>query len=307
MSKKAFISRYLLIIKRLQSRPYSSYEDLKDYIDNQAMYLKMLDDTLTIAFSLRTLQRDIVEIRNLFGISIMHCSQHEGYYIKEGVGENMNFQRMMESYDIFSSLRLTSHLSPYILLEQTKPKGTESIFDLLHAMKNSLEVQFRYHKFWRNTETERRVAPYALHDFRGRWYLLGLDSKDNTLKTFGLDRLKDLTVLKNKFVKKESFNPEHHVRYCFGVMNSPSTQPQEVLLSFDAFQGNYVKTLPLHSSQKIIKDTENELLVELEIYITHDFIMELLSYGSRVRVLKPESLVKTLKVEYRKALNNYEQ
>ena len=64
MSKKGYISRYLLIIKKLKAKPYTSYEELKNYIENQIEFLQMLDDQLSVGLSLRTLQRDIKEISN---------------------------------------------------------------------------------------------------------------------------------------------------------------------------------------------------------------------------------------------------
>jgi len=47
----------------------------------------------------------------------------------------------------------------------------------------------------------------------------------------------------------------------------------------------------LHETQKILVDNENELLIELKLIVTHDLIMELLSYGEEVKVLRPESLI----------------
>ena len=74
MSKRGYISRYLLILKKLKAKPYSTYEELQGYIENQFDYLQMQDDTLNIGFSKRTLQRDIREIRNTFGIDIEYSS-----------------------------------------------------------------------------------------------------------------------------------------------------------------------------------------------------------------------------------------
>jgi hypothetical protein len=53
------------------------------------------------------------------------------------------------------------------------------------------------------------------------------------------------------------------------------------VLSFNSEQAQYVKNYPLHSSQKIIKETKDEIVFELYLYITGDFIRELLSYGLR--------------------------
>lgn len=82
-------------------------------------------------------------------------------------------------------------------------------------------------------------------------------------------------------------------------------QPQEVILSFDPVQGKYIKSLPLHESQEIILDNDDELEVKLLLYLTYDFNMELLSYGERVKVLKPDSLIEEMKTSYTEALNQY--
>lgn len=306
MSKKGFISRYLLIIKRLKRHPHSSYEELKSYIESQAEYLKMTDDTLSIAFSLRTLQRDISEIRNLFGVLIAYSKSSKGYYIHDGEKENMNFQGMMESFDLFSSFKLMTDVSPYIFLEKNRPRGAENLSDLVSAIKNRLEVDFIYQKFAWNEVSRRTVAPYVLREFRNRWYLFGCDSKDNLLKCFALDRIKAIETTKREFIRDDTFNWEHFFQYSFGIMALKDAQPEEVILAFESFQGQYIKSLPLHESQKIISETKDELRVKLEVYITHDFVMELLSFGSRVKVLHPGSLAEALKKEYRTALRNYD-
>ena len=46
----------------------------------------------------------------------------------------------------------------------------------------------------------------------------------------------------------------------------------------------------MHHSQKIIIDNERECRIELLIYPTYDFVMELLSLGAEVKVIEPKSL-----------------
>ncbi|MBP8946978.1 MAG: WYL domain-containing protein [Bacteroidales bacterium] len=41
------------------------------------------------------------------------------------------------------------------------------------------------------------------------------------------------------------------------------------------------------------------------MFITYDFIQEILQYGDEVKVLKPNSLVKTIKHIHRNALRRY--
>ena len=77
------------------------------------------------------------------------------------------------------------------------------------------------------------------------------------------------------------------------------------MLSFTHSQGNYIKSLPLHHTQQILIDNEEELQIKLSLLITHDFMMELLSFGENVTVLKPASLVEQLKDSYQSALEQY--
>ena len=306
MSKRGYISRYLLILKKLKVKPYSSYEELLHYIDTQLEYLQMQDDTLSVGFSKRTLQRDIKEIRNLFGVDVAFSMPRKGYYIVQTERENMNFQRMLEAFDMFNSLNLAQDLTPYIHLEKRRPQGTENLYGILHAIKNKLEVIFEYQKFWDDKPGIRHIAPYALKEFKNRWYILAKDSKDNAIKTFALDRLTNLEITNKKFVFAGNYNVEEHFRYCFGIIGPNDNIPQEIILSFGPHQGKYIKTLPLHGSQEILESGEDEVKIKLTLFITFDFIMELLSHGDKVKVLKPESLANEIKAVHQKAFEQYQ-
>ncbi len=74
-----------------------------------------------IGFSKRTLQRDIREIRKVFGIDIDYSKSAKGYYISQSETENMNFQRMIEAFDMFNSLNIAQDLAPFIHLEKRRP------------------------------------------------------------------------------------------------------------------------------------------------------------------------------------------
>lgn len=305
MSKRGFISRYLLIIKRLKSHPYSSYEELKDYINTQSYFLQANDDELYIAFSKRTLQRDLREIRNLFGIDILYSRGRNGYYIDDKSSVNLNFQRMIESFDMFSALNLTSELKPVIHLEKRKPQGTEHIYGVIYALKNCLVITFDYQKYWDEKKTNRTFLLYGLKEFKNRWYIIGNELNSMDLKIFGLDRLSNLKITTEKFKKRKDIDIDEYFKYSFGIVGPNELNPESVVLSFRPIQGKYIKSLPLHSSQKVLVDDEIELKVKLNICVTHDFIMEILSHGDEVKVIRPKSLVKRLKKILQSSLEQY--
>lgn len=305
MSKRGYISRYLLILKKLKVKPYSTYEELQAYIENQFDYLQMQDDNLQIGFSKRTLQRDIKEIRNVFGIDIEYSKSQKGYFISQNENENMNFQRMMEAFDMFNSLNLAQDLTPFIHLEKRRPQGTENLYGLLHAIKNRLQIKFTYQKFWEEELSQRLVEPYALKEFKNRWYVMAKDSKDNNIKSFALDRLTNLEITNQSYQYPDNYSIEQSYRYCFGIISPNDEEPQNIILSFDPFQGKYIKTLPLHDTQQVLVDNDVEMKIKLKLCLTHDLVMELLSFGDNMKVIEPKSLADQIKQAHEKAYRQY--
>lgn len=305
MSKRGYISRYLLILKKLKVKPYSTYEELQAYIENQFDYLQMQDDNLQIGFSKRTLQRDIKEIRNVFGIDIEYSKSQKGYFISQNENENMNFQRMMEAFDMFNSLNLAQDLTPFIHLEKRRPQGTDNLYGLLHAIKNRLQIKFTYQKFWEEELSQRLVEPYALKEFKNRWYVMAKDSKDNNIKSFALDRLTNLEITSQSYQYPDNYSIEQSYRYCFGIISPNDDEPQDIILSFDPFQGKYIKTLPLHDTQQVLVDNDVEMKIKLKLCLTHDLVMELLSFGDNMKVIEPKSLADQIKQAHEKAYRQY--
>ena len=176
---------------------------------------------------------------------------------------------------------------------------------MLHAIKNRFQIQFSYQKFWEEESSSRVADPYALKEFKNRWYLLAKANKDDKIKSFALDRLTNLQVSNTKFPYPNNFNIEAYFRYCFGILNPNDEEPQDILLSFNPIQGQYIKSLPLHETQQIIVDSDKEFLIKLRLYISYDFIMELLSFGDKMKVLQPKMLVETIKAEHENAFKQY--
>lgn len=283
MSKREYILRYLLIIKKLRNSKHSSFDDINNYLRQE---FELLDSPKEI--SLRTFQRDINEIRTIFNIDIQ-CNTNNLYYINEDEPQEFN-NRMLEAFDIISSLNIARDISPYVTLEKRCSLGTEYIFELLKAIKGTTVINIDYQKFDEETTSQRELEPYALKEFKGRWYLLAKDQEDDIIKTFALDRVKSLKTMRSRFSVQYEFSATDYFRNCFGIFCSDENEPSEIELSFNPLQGKYIKSYPIHESQKILIDSNDELKISLHLHETYDLIMELLSYGPNVRVIKPQSL-----------------
>jgi predicted DNA-binding transcriptional regulator YafY len=250
------------------------------------------DIDTTFEYAIRTFERDKKDIATLFGIDILYNRKDKTYAIDEAEIEDQSVTRMIDAFSIHHALQEGNKLSPSVFLEKRKSLGTENIYGIIHAIQNGYILQFTYQKHWEDFSTQRMVFPIAIKESQQRWYLVALDKKNDVVKTFGLDRISNLKVTDTKF-KPFAYNVEKEFQHAFGVETySPA---EKVVLEFSKQQGNYIKTFPLHESQRIMEETEYSVILEIFIHATNDIIMELLKYGSDVEVIEPQSLIGTMK------------
>ena len=289
MSKKLFIKRHHLIINKLRSNP-CSFKELQKHLENHS-----IDADENYMISKRTFERDVNEIRDIYKIDIEYVRTINCYVIVHDADEVKN-DRLMESFQIFNALSVSESLSNQIILENRQPLGTENMHGLIHAIKNHFEVHFTHEKYWDedHEKTKRTVQTLALKEARNRWYLIAKDTKDNRIKPFGLDRITAIDITRKKFVYPTGYNPEEVYRYSFGIITEDNNPPQKIILSYTYDQGKYIKSLPLHHSQRELVDDEKEYRIELLLHPTYDFLMELLSVGKEVKVIEPLSLQKKI-------------
>lgn len=307
MSKLGYISRYIFILKKLKSNQYTSFEEMDAYINKQFEYMQMHDEEIQPGFSKRTFQRDVKEIKNLFGLDIDYSKSQKGYFISHNESFDRTTQNMVEAFDMFNSLNLAQDLAPLVHLEKRKPQGTENLYGILHAIKNKKQIKFTYQNFYEEHSSQRIVDPYVLKEFKNRWYILAKDSKDGQVKSFALDRLKGFEITNHPYQHSEIPNIENTYQYCFGIVGPNQAAPEEIILSFEPFQGKYIKTLPLHDTQEILIDNEDELKIKIKVFPTHDLVMELLSFGDKMKVIHPQSLSDNVQRILAAALKQYEK
>jgi predicted DNA-binding transcriptional regulator YafY len=298
MSIRESISRCNLIIKKLRNKP-ATFSEINDYLSLESEL-----QGYNFVISKRTFQRDLQDIRSIYNIDIQYDYSQKVYFF-EMEQQPVVSERILEAFDIFNALNISDRLSEFINFENRKPLGTENILGILHSIKKRFQIKFTYHKYCDEETSERVVEPLALKEFKNRWYVIANDLKDYTIKSFALDRLTALEITNKKFIENNSFNVNEHFKHCFGIIGPNENKPQEIVLSFHPIQGKYIKSLPLHYSQQIILDSENELRIKLKLVITFDFFMELLSFGEYLKVIKPSSLINDIKTSLINSLKQY--
>jgi predicted DNA-binding transcriptional regulator YafY len=299
MSQQGVIKRYTLILEKADSGQYPSFQEILKYLHEHGHEI-----------SDRTLQRDMEQIRNEFGVELDYKISRNGYEIDYSKSVNVEeFFRFLEIVNTASLLSETLTESKNSLENISfgsfgGMKGTENLKPILKAIKEKRKISFEHFNFHKNKKRKYNLKPYLIREYQNRWYVVGIVSGFDDLRTFGVDRIENLEVKTETFQPDKKINPKELFDSIIGVVYSLG-EKQEVILSFTPTQGKYLKTLPLHQSQKIIVDNEDELRISLNIIPNFEFMQQILLHGDTVKVIEPEWLVDEIKGILRRALDQY--
>lgn len=259
---------------------------------------------IELDYSIRTFQRDLIEIRDSHGIDI-RCNKRTGLYEIDPESSSPIREKILESFDLINTFHLQKGLEEFVFLDDRKAKGTEYLFGLVNSIRNKHKIRFYHHNSWEAKGKLREIKPLALKEFNGTWYLIGLNELDQ-LRNYGLDRISELSILKERYADSQIPDVKAYYRDVFGILNDSNQPVEEVILSFNPLRGNYIKSRFIHPSQEILIDDKTELKVCLRLKINPDFIGELLSFGTDVLIEKPEKLRNNVKDKVKEMLAKLE-
>jgi predicted DNA-binding transcriptional regulator YafY len=302
MRNKNMIRRDSILIRRINRNDYPSKATL-------LQYLKSHD----IEIDIRTLDRDINNIRYNLDVDIEYDRNKNGYYIDKQRNDEFDkvlfFIGLAENADIIlSSIKDKQEYLKYLLMSPTTSfKGVENIAVLLQAAKNSLIVRLNHFNYNTKEYSQYTVEPYLLKEFEGRWYLFAYVKEKNAFRTFGLDRLEDLIVTDEKFQRtpelassSERFNDVYGLIYMPDQQNT-SIETVQFLCKAD-FLISHLSALPLHHSQKI-----DDRTVSIQVIVNPELENKLLSYGEHIEVLSPDSLRKKIEERLTRTIQQYKK
>lgn len=110
-------------------------------------------------------------------------------------------------------------------------------------------------------------------------------------RAFGLDRIEHLRLSHRSSGHRADLDAYREAfKYSYGIYASEDFPIEELILTFDREDGNYLRSRPLHSSQQIIRETDTEISIRVELRITPDLQMELLSRANSIRIEYPHWL-----------------
>ena len=127
--------------------------------------------------------------------------------------------------------------------------------------------------------------------------MLAYSPGTDDMRVYGLDRIHALEPTRQRYKLPKVFDAEFYFRNHYGVSDM-DMQPEEVEIKIEAYQANFLRTLPLHSSQVEVDRQEQFSIFRYYIAPSFDFRQELYKHGPVLEVLKPQ----WLREEFRKNL-----
>lgn len=277
--------------------------------------------------SVKTAQRDIDFMRDRLSCPLVYDKSRKGYYYRDG---SFNLPLTWLSSEELTALlfaqKVLHDLSggnagdeisailqkiTSILQRHVPDKSVEKAVSLqligntpapqaiftpsLEACLKKRSLVFNYYSPASDRPTARTVDPYHLVNYMGTWHLIAWCHDREDLRDFVLARMKDTRILSETFCIPANFDIQKHMQSAFGIFKG---QPKyAVTLRFSPWKSRWIKGQVWHKAQKEKLRKDGSLELTFPVSSFSEVMMEILSHGSDVEVIKPGSLRALIKNE----------
>jgi predicted DNA-binding transcriptional regulator YafY len=184
--------------------------------------------------------------------------------------------------------------------------GREFISPIYNAITNQMVLKIVYQSFKQEESVELEFHPYHLKQYNNRWFVFGIVTGNTNITNLPLDRIFSVYESNNKYVPNDSIDFDEYFEDAIGVSVPNNGLPQKVMLKIDHELWPYIKTKPLHGSQKIKQETSEFVIIQLEVHLNYELESLILSRGEAIEVLEPGELREKIKTRIKQLLNKYD-
>ena len=184
-------------------------------------------------------------------------------------------------------------------------EGRNLIGSLFTAISNKQVLALKYHTFKDPQVKEVVVYPYLLKEYNNRWFLI-VGVEDGTILNFALDRIDDFKPMPHIDYIEPDEDLESRFDDIVGVTLFKDKPTEDILLWVNEEGFQYVKTKPMHGSQRDVKGEEDKTMREkypalqggrffrLQCILNYELEQLLMSKMNQLVVLEPATLKDSL-------------
>lgn len=289
---------------------------------------RQLADQLEV--SLRTIERDIEQLRDQMQAPIVYDRMRRGYYfskeynlppIRFTEGEILSIiigQKLLSQMEgsavgpIFRNLReklecLLGEESPCSNreLEEAVSFGiaplrgedwrvAQNLAELREAVFQRQQVEIIYNSISAGEKRKRQVRPYHLRFFDGAWYLIGYCLLRQEVRIFAVDRIETLRKTGAVFEYPADFKIEEYLDGVWGIMRG---RPYHVKIWFDSHQARWIRERPLRDGERLEESADGTVILETAVSGLMEIKRWIMGFGSHAKVLEPAELREEIREE----------
>lgn len=186
-----------------------------------------------------------------------------------------------------------------------KVKGVEFIQPLYEHIRNKKVLEIGYLPFLREDHLLMTIHPYLLKEFNNRWFLIGYNEEIGMMSHLALDRIRAIIKKDLPWFDYPGFTSETYFKHVLGITIPENAKPEKIELFVSKERAPYIITKPIHSSQEIIKESAEGMVIRLHLAVNKELVSEVLSFGKDVKVIKPQTLAEIVKESLIQAMKSY--
>ena len=295
--------RYVWLVDTLRRYKHLSFKEINDKWKQSGLSYGDEDD-----LPLRTFHNHRKAILDIFKIDIEIDRKVKGY--KYHISNPRELENdglrswLVDSYATLNQIQADNGLKDRIEFEDI-PSGHTWLTVFLQAMRENRVVEITHQGFGKEHPNTFEIEPYCLKVVKRRWYIIAnnpyyvaLNRKHKgeddykhrkEIRPYGLDRIKEVRITDKTFVMKKSFSMKKYYDGCTGVIPSDDRIEHVVIRAY-VHAPDYLRTLPLHESQRELGSDEESTTFSYDVKLTYDFLQLIMQQGDQVEVLEPKKL-----------------
>ena len=212
-----------------------------------------------------------------------------------------------------TSVHIRKTLPEPVLFSQTVNLDYEliklNIDHLHHAITGKRVVSYQYGDFnvqkefvYRRDGNVYYVEPYALIWQNDLYYLIGKFQETNEIRHYRLDRIRNINILEETFVKEKGFELQPYVDNTFHMYSG-----EEVRMKI-RFENGLINAIydRFGMDVDITEDGQEHFVLTTKAKLSDGLLSWTLKWGKQAQVLSPETLVIRVKQEINNMVANYQ-
>lgn len=235
---------------------------------------------------------------NGFSINNQPLNETEENQLKEALLTLSRFKGMPQfewvdeiSARLDSGLGLSHNSERIIEFDQNNfLKGLEFITPIYNSILYRKTINIEYKSFKQDISQSIIFHPYFLKQYNNRWYVFGKNDASQYIMNLALDRIITITDNKKKYIPNNTIDFNEYFEDIIGVTLNNEGKVENVLIKVNNDLLPYIKTKPIHGSQKLKEQGASHTIISLDLIPNYELETLILSYGEGIELIEPSYL-----------------